>query len=307
MGFADCVVVHHENGFACHIEGDRRYRDGDYAEAARLWREGALVGNRQCALNMAWACEFGIGVEKSADEAEGWRKVGLRASRQEQTLFPDRWTDSPGANSRGRMSVIVPVFGEHRLDGLRDLVEVHLRAQTYRDFEILVACDGPHPRIREYAASRPEIRFLEMPERTNDWGYTPMREALKVSTGEFVQRMNDDNVPFPNFVEEHVKAFSDDVAMTICRVEFAGDALKRHASCFEKASRNVIPQYGSERRFALGNLDCMNYAVRRSAMDGVELVTGRMDSFASDFILVEDILERGGRVRFIDKVLGFKR
>jgi hypothetical protein len=60
-------------GVQMHLLGDAAYKNGDYEKAFCLWVDGATRNHAQCARNVAWAFEAGIGVGRNQEKAKKWR------------------------------------------------------------------------------------------------------------------------------------------------------------------------------------------------------------------------------------------
>lgn len=76
--------------------------------------------------------------------------------------------------------------------GIQSILE-----QTYQDYELLVIHDGPKkiPYEDEFDFSLfgGRVRFLNTPERMNNWGHSSRDLGLRNSTGEYIIHFNIDN------------------------------------------------------------------------------------------------------------------
>jgi glycosyltransferase involved in cell wall biosynthesis len=96
---------------------------------------------------------------------------------------------------------------------LRPAVESIL-AQTFGDFEFLIiddgSTDGSREVLRDYAARDPRIRLAVRPNT----GLTPtLNEGLQQARGEFVARMDCDDVALPDRFEKQVAALRADPSL----------------------------------------------------------------------------------------------
>jgi glycosyltransferase involved in cell wall biosynthesis len=101
------------------------------------------------------------------------------------------------------ISVVMAVYNGERY--LAAAVESVL-AQTYRDFEFLIVDDGSTDRsgamLRDYAARAPRVRLIARPNK----GLTKsLNEAIGLAQGEFVARMDADDVSMPERFEQQVR------------------------------------------------------------------------------------------------------
>ena len=104
--------------------------------------------------------------------------------------------------SAPEVSVVMPVYNADRY--LAEAIESIL-AQTFGDFEFLVLDDGSTDRsleiARHYAASDRRIQVLPRTHR----GYTAcLNEGIRAARGEFVARMDSDDVSYPRRLEKQL-------------------------------------------------------------------------------------------------------
>ena len=133
------------------------------------------------------------------------------------------------ANGNGKIpavSVVMPVYNTERY--LAIAIESVL-AQTFTDFEFIILDDGSTDAsvhiIRQYAENDERIRFFPLEHR----GYVSLlRRGLNHARGEFVARMDSDDISLPNRFEMQV-AF-----------------LRSHEDCVAVGSRvELIDPFGS--------------------------------------------------------------
>src|SRR5262245_7131674 len=109
------------------------------------------------------------------------------------------------ANGNGKVpavSVVMPVYNTERY--LSTAIESVL-AQTFTDFEFIILDDGSTDAsvhiIRQYAENDERIRFFPLEHR----GYVSLlRRGLNHARGEFVARMDSDDISLPNRFEMQV-------------------------------------------------------------------------------------------------------
>jgi GT2 family glycosyltransferase len=130
-----------------------------------------------------------------------------------------------GSTSRSRLgreprvSVLMAVYNGERY--LKQAVESIL-AQSFEDFEFIVVDDGSTDSslksLEQYAARDTRIRFITLPNA----GLTrSLNEGLAIATGEFVARMDADDIAMPQRFARQV-AFLDahpDIALVGCGYE----------------------------------------------------------------------------------------
>jgi glycosyltransferase involved in cell wall biosynthesis len=118
------------------------------------------------------------------------------------------------------VSVLMAVYNGQRY--LRDAVNSVI-AQTFKDFEFIIIDDGSTDRSPEllasYAKAEPRIRLITRPNK----GLTKsLNEGLHLARGEFIARMDADDISLPERFERQVMYLRDhpEVALVGSRVEF---------------------------------------------------------------------------------------
>ncbi|HZP85517.1 MAG TPA: glycosyltransferase family A protein [Burkholderiales bacterium] len=210
-------------------------------------------------------------------------------------------------NEAAKVSIVIPTLcqGRHlsHLGTLWRLLHEYLPQQTHSNYEAMVYCDGPNSAVDDLVKRLDDSRvtILHTDVTTGLWGHPQTRAAIRLASGEFFVRMNDDNRPYPHYLRSLVDAFEPDVGLAYARVMFKGDA--RHAYADFLRDSFLIPGDGSG-RLANGNIDCMCYAVRTHVAQ--RHVEAWSDAYAADWRFVETLLAHGVKTRFIDTLIGEK-
>jgi len=101
-----------------------------------------------------------------------------------------------------KISVIMPVYNAENF--LRESIESILN-QTFKDFEFLIINDGSTDSsadiIRSYTDSR--INFID--NKDNLFYMKRLNEALEVATGEYIARMDSDDISLPERFQKQVE------------------------------------------------------------------------------------------------------
>lgn len=74
-----------------------------------------------------------------------------------------------------------------------------LKNQTFKDFEIILIHDGPHPEQDKIDLNG--VRYFETNERLNDWGHTLRDIGISISQGQYIIHLNCDNILYENALE----------------------------------------------------------------------------------------------------------
>lgn len=104
-----------------------------------------------------------------------------------------------------KVSVIMPTYNQQE-SYLREAIESILN-QTLKDFEFIIVDDGSTDKgsiemLREYARLDPRIRVVE--NQKNQGIIRSLNRALTLSTGEFVARMDSDDIALPKRLEKQL-------------------------------------------------------------------------------------------------------
>lgn len=123
-------------------------------------------------------------------------------------------------NNKPKVSVVMSISNEP-LQWIRLAVESTLN-QTYSDFEYIIVCDNPSfeegiAYIAGTAASDPRIRLV-----VNDSNIGPTRSfnrAIGTATGEYIARMDADDIAFPERLEKQVAYLDANPEISVCSTD----------------------------------------------------------------------------------------
>lgn len=107
---------------------------------------------------------------------------------------------------RPRVSVIVSTY--NRPDALRAVLD-GLNVQTHGDFEVIIADDGSGKETRDMLqeiCERLPYPLIHIWQRDKGFRAAKARnKAVAASRGEYLIFLDGDCIPFPNFIEEHLR------------------------------------------------------------------------------------------------------
>lgn len=105
------------------------------------------------------------------------------------------------------VSIIMPVYNNEKY--LKEAIESVLN-QTHNNIELLILDDGSSDKslsiIEEYALENKNIRIIS---RGNKGVANSIRELLEYANGEYIARMDGDDVSYPNRIETQIKYLKD--------------------------------------------------------------------------------------------------
>jgi cellulose synthase/poly-beta-1,6-N-acetylglucosamine synthase-like glycosyltransferase len=266
--------------------------------------------------------DIGYVMNKFIKDLKSWVRYNFREKANYEIKKKRRYEKKYEIKEKGNpddlISIIIPTLSKgiqkDHFFKLKDLLSKYLPSQTYSNYEAIVISDGKNEKVKKFIESMKDkrIRFFES-EETRKWGHPQTRLGIRLARGNFFVRMNDDNVPFNNYLQVLRRGFEKNIGVVYARVFFKGDAYKRHNSSFNYIFRLinfikfgysfVLPQdiYGILRP---RNIDCMNYMVdMKLARKYVDYYS---DSFDADWLFLKHLLNLGVAVKFIDKVIGEK-
>lgn len=123
----------------------------------------------------------------------------------------------------GLVSVIMSNFNTSELY-LRLAIESVL-SQTYDNFELIIVDDCSTDNSISIISSYSDERIVVL-KNDNNLGITKsLNKALSIARGEFIARMDSDDICLPNRFEKQVQFLSDNKSVIVCgsAVEFVGD------------------------------------------------------------------------------------
>ncbi len=109
-------------------------------------------------------------------------------------------------NKRPVVSVIMPVYnaGEFLVESIESIL-----SQTYKNFELIIVDDGSTDNswqlIKKYKAKYPnKLKIFHLENRINYAGNGAVNHGLRYAGGEFIVRMDSDDISYPMRLERQV-------------------------------------------------------------------------------------------------------
>ena len=226
---------------------------------------------------------------------------------QVKTVFLSYSKSEELDNSNKKVSIIVPTLSKgpqaDHLFKLRKLLSVYLPNQNHKNYEVIVWCDGPNANVEEMIVSLKDerIRVYSTDNTIGKWGHPQTRMGIEKATGDFFVRMNDDNIPYRNYLSSLIGGFNNGAGIVYGRVIYKGDARTAHKEAL--ANSFVIPgdKRGELRHM---NIDCMCCMVQMDLAK--KYVQCFNDRYAADWFFIKDMLKDNIKARFIDRIIGEK-
>ncbi len=171
--------------------------------------------------------------------------------------------------------------------------------QSFQDWEHVIVSDGPDPVLREYFSVKskddPKRQFIELEENHADYGASVRKLAMPMLNGKYIAFLDDDNVMFPEFLEEMVGALEgtdSDVGFAVCQILHMGPL---------QAWVGKPPQVLTGWPIVVGGIDTLQVVVKKEAIEKIGWVAEQ--GFYSDGYTYEALSKEFRHVR-VEKVLG---
>lgn len=160
-----------------------------------------------------------------------------------------------------RVAVITPTY-KREAETLHRCIRA-VQWQTYRNITHYICHDGPWPTDKSIDSLKEEYKdviWWNTPNRTNSYGAGVRQYVLdQIYDFDYLVHFDDDNLIFPDFVEEHVNCLEQnkDKAFSICRIVHNGP-LPAHMGEAPKIISGIPPVFK--------NIDTLQVVVRAGAM-----------------------------------------
>lgn len=116
-------------------------------------------------------------------------------------------------SQRPKISVIMSVY--NGMPYLKGAVE-SIFNQTYDNFEFIIVDDASTDGTREYLKSLKDKRIKLIKNSKNLGLAVSLNKALRQTQGDYIARMDADDISLPKRLETQIKVFDDDPSITIC-------------------------------------------------------------------------------------------
>lgn len=147
-----------------------------------------------------------------------------------------------------KISVIMSVFNE-TVDLLEQSIESILN-QTYSDLEFVIVIDNPNNNDAIECVKRYEKRDNRVVACINESNIglpKSLNRALTLTTGDFIARMDADDISLPMRLENEINVLIDKkldlVASGIVRIDMNGNVIKKDTKYFNSSRINFILRY----------------------------------------------------------------
>jgi glycosyltransferase involved in cell wall biosynthesis len=201
------------------------------------------------------------------------------------------------------VSVLLPFF--NATETLESAIQ-SIQSQTYKDWELLLvddgSTDGSEELAKSFATKDDRIHYLSLPHAGI---VSALLEGLKVARGDFVARMDADDLSLPERFQKQVAFLEShsDVDLVACQVGFGGDVEKQagYAGHVAWVNRQLTHEDHYNNRFVDAPVAHPSVMWRRGAIE--EFGSYREGNFPEDFELWLRWFQGGARFAKIPEEL----
>lgn len=207
------------------------------------------------------------------------------------------------------VSLVVPTLCKdhhaHRILSLRALLTDYLPRQTHANYEALIVSDGPNAIVEALVREicDPRLSYHHTEQTTGFGGLPETRLGFDICNGLYCVRMNDDNKPYPNYLEALLGAFESDVDFVYGRVIFSGEARQFWRTHFAGMRSYILPN-DRDGVIHANNIDWMSFMFR------TEVARRHGESMCrsayGDWEFITELLAQKVPGRFVDRLVGHK-
>ncbi|ELG5191249.1 glycosyltransferase family 2 protein [Vibrio vulnificus] len=200
--------------------------------------------------------------------------------------------------------VSIAIITYNQKEFLRECIESCL-AQTYKNLEIVVAddasTDGTQDLLRSYDKKYPGLFVLRLADKNSGITYNS-NQAHFSCTGKYIAWMGGDDLMLPDKLATQVEHMESNPNCSICYHNLdVFDSDTNSTLYFFNDRLKISGDIKTSIRKGTFNGGCSTMVRRTSCPEGG--FDNRI-TMASDWLFWVDVLSKGGRIEYIDKVLG---
>ncbi|WP_417427759.1 glycosyltransferase family 2 protein [Halpernia sp.] len=136
------------------------------------------------------------------------------------------------------ISVVMPVYNGEKF--LAEAIESILN-QTFRDFELLLINDGSTDKTEDIILFYKDSRIIYIKNEQNLGLIKTLNKGLDLSHGEFIARMDQDDISNPTRFEKQIKVFENNPKIGVCGTWFTlfGDNREKRIINHPESSEDI--------------------------------------------------------------------
>lgn len=184
------------------------------------------------------------------------------------------------------ISVLTPTY--NRYDELKNAINSVID-QTYNNWEMLVCSDGEDDNVKNIIESYNNnlIKYYYT-ERTNNWGSTQRNFLTKTCGGKYVIYLDDDNILYPNALQDIINNIDENTGMIISKIDYDG----------------LYYQLPIGNEITLGKIDTLNAVVDKRYIKYISWKNYVGHDYEFIKICENNVLNDNKNVKFIPNTIG---
>jgi glycosyltransferase involved in cell wall biosynthesis len=126
------------------------------------------------------------------------------------------------------VSIIIPTY--NRVHLIKETLN-SVAAQTYQNWECIIIDDGSTDEtkivIEGYVKIDNRFKYYRRPDEKQKGANSCRNYGFELSSGEYINWFDDDDIMLKNFLEEKIKLFTSEIDLVICSGEYVDDNLNK--------------------------------------------------------------------------------
>jgi len=126
------------------------------------------------------------------------------------------------------VSIIIPTY--NRVHLIKETLD-SVAAQTYQNWECIIIDDGSTDDtkivIEGYVKIDNRFKYYRRPDEKQKGANSCRNYGFELSSGEYINWFDDDDIMLNNFLEEKIKLFTSEIDLVICSGEYVDDNLNK--------------------------------------------------------------------------------
>lgn len=200
-----------------------------------------------------------------------------------------------------KISVVMPAYNSEKY--IAEAIESILN-QTYTDFEFIIINDGSTDKTEEIILSYTDERIVYLKNEKNSGIVYTLNRGLDVAKGEYIARMDSDDISLPTRFEKQIKYFKKhpETAVLGTAINIFGEGTQKHTFKF-----SCNPQKAKAELFFSSCLAHPSVIIRKTIIDNHSLRYEEEYKGMEDFVLWWRISQYGDIISLKVPLLNYRK
>lgn len=165
--------------------------------------------------------------------------------------------------NRPKITIITPTW--KRPIEIIDRCIRSVNAQSFKDWEHIICSDGFEENVKTFVEQENEPRriYKSLCKHEGIYANNVRQACLKISKGEYILFLDDDNIIFPHYLEKMIKALEntkENIGFSVCRIIHLGPLSSAHRE--PPTILTGIP-------VVVQNIDTLQVVVKKQALNSI--------------------------------------